>query len=93
MKIALQADDGFSKLVHARQPRCADVLDESGNGAPIARDVGVQLGWDDGTNAEVLSGLQKNDRVVLGNGSQFVNGQKVHPRESTVDATKIGGAS
>ncbi len=44
---AVRFDDGFSKIVHARQPLSADILDESGDGAPIGRDEGVQLGWDD----------------------------------------------
>jgi RND family efflux transporter MFP subunit len=41
----------------------------------------IQLGSDDGTKAEVLAGLKQNDRVVVGNSSQFVKGQKVLPQE------------
>ena len=41
----------------------------------------IQLGSDDGTKAEVLAGLKRNDRVVVGNSSQFVKGQKVLPQE------------
>jgi len=41
----------------------------------------IQLGSDDGTRAEVLAGLKQNDRVVIGNSSQFVKGQKVLPQE------------
>lgn len=53
---ALRFDDGFSKIVHARQPLSADILDEQGNGAPIGRDEGVQLGWDD---EDILEGQNR----------------------------------
>lgn len=53
---ALRFDDGFSKLVHARQPLSADTLDENGAGAPIARDEGVQLAWDD---EDILEGQNR----------------------------------
>jgi hypothetical protein len=53
---AVRFDDGFSKIVHARQPLSADVLDEEGNGAPIGRDEGVQLGWDD---EDILEGQNR----------------------------------
>lgn len=44
---AIRFDDGFAKIVHARQPISSDVLDESDAGAPVVRDEGVQLAWDD----------------------------------------------
>jgi len=53
---ALRFDDGFSKIVHARQPLSADILDEDGNGAPIGRDEGIQLGWDD---EDILEGQNR----------------------------------
>lgn len=53
---ALRFDDGFAKIVHARQPVSADLLDETGDGAPIARDEGVQLGWDD---EDILEGQNR----------------------------------
>jgi len=53
---ALRFDDGFSKIVHARQPVSADLLDEAGEGAPIARDEGIQLGWDD---EDILEGQNR----------------------------------
>lgn len=49
-------DDGFSKIVHARQPLSANVLDEEGNGAPIGRDEGIQLAWDD---EDILEGQNR----------------------------------
>lgn len=53
---AVRFDDGFSKIVHARQPVSSDVLDEEGTGAPIARDEGVQLAWDD---EDILEGQNR----------------------------------
>ena len=53
---AVRFDDGFSKIVHARQPLTADILDEEGNGVPIGRDEGVQLGWDD---EDILEGQNR----------------------------------
>lgn len=53
---ALRFDDGFSKLVHARQPLSSDTLDEDGRGSPIARDEGVQLAWDD---EDILEGQNR----------------------------------
>ena len=53
---AVRFDDGFSKIVHARQPISADILDEAGDGAPIGRDEGIQLGWDD---EDILEGQNR----------------------------------
>lgn len=53
---AIRFDDGFSKIVHARQPLSADVLAEDGSGAPIARDEGIQLAWDD---EDILEGQNR----------------------------------
>ncbi|WP_433359123.1 hypothetical protein [Streptosporangium sp. CA-115845] len=52
----IRFDDGFSKIVHARQPLSADPLDEDGTGAPIGRDEGIQLGWDD---EDILEGQNR----------------------------------
>lgn len=53
---AVRFDDGHSKIVHARQPVSADILDEDGTGAPIARDEGIQLAWDD---EDILEGQNR----------------------------------
>lgn len=53
---AIRFDDGFSKIVHARQPLSADILDEEGNGPPIGRDEGIQLAWDD---EDILEGQNR----------------------------------
>ncbi len=53
---ATRFDDGFAKIVHGRQPLSADLLDEDGTGAPIGRDEGIQLGWDD---EDILEGQNR----------------------------------
>lgn len=53
---AIRFDDGFSKIVHARQPISVDPLDEDGNQPTAARDEGVQLGWDD---EDILEGQNR----------------------------------
>ena len=51
----------------------------------------VKLGLEDSVRVEVLSGLTDNDRVIIGNRSQFRNGQKIQPKEVGADASKSGG--
>lgn len=53
---AIRFDDGFAKIVHARQPRSSDTLAEDGDGPPIGRDEGIQLGWDD---EDILEGQNR----------------------------------
>jgi RND family efflux transporter MFP subunit len=52
----------------------------------------VQLGLQGKTRVEVLSGLRDNDQVIIGNRSQFHNGQKVVPKEVTLPDADQGGA-
>ncbi|CAN5867363.1 hypothetical protein BH18ACI4_BH18ACI4_06990 [soil metagenome] len=40
-------DDGFAKIVHARQPHSRDLLAEESDGAHPVKDAGIRLGWDD----------------------------------------------
>jgi multidrug efflux pump subunit AcrA (membrane-fusion protein) len=51
----------------------------------------VKLGLEDGSNVEVLSGLADGDRVVIGNRSQFHNGEKIQPKEVSTSTSKSGG--
>ena len=51
----------------------------------------VKLGLEDTVRVEVLSGLTDKDRVVIGNRSQFRDGQKIQPKEFTTGASKSGG--
>lgn len=89
---AVRFDDGFSKIVHARQPLSADILDEEGNGAPIGRDEGVQLAWDDedileGQNRALGAPPDGEDPVLAPRG---VFGYRVDVRrEGTTDWTSL----
>jgi len=40
-------DDGFAKIVHARQPVSRNFLAEESDGAHPTKDAGLRLGWDD----------------------------------------------
>jgi RND family efflux transporter MFP subunit len=52
----------------------------------------VKLGLEDNARVEVLSGLSDGDRVVIGNRSQFRNGQKIQPKEiSSQQNSSAGG--
>ncbi len=51
----------------------------------------VKLGLEDSVRVEVLSGLTDKDRVVIGNRSQFRNGQKIQPKDVGAGASKAGG--
>ncbi|MEL7114906.1 MAG: hypothetical protein AAGP08_04825 [Pseudomonadota bacterium] len=49
-------DDGFAKVVHARQPVTTDLAADDGAGPPLYSDPGIQLGWDD---EDVLIGMNR----------------------------------
>lgn len=50
----------------------------------------IKLGIENNAVVEVLSGLSEGDRVVIGNRSQFRSGQKVQPKQVTMQ--EIGAA-
>lgn len=52
----------------------------------------ITVGLQGKSRVEVLSGLAEGDRVVIGNRSQFRDGEKIQPKEVT-PATVSGGAS
>lgn len=52
----------------------------------------VKLGLEDNSRVQVLSGLSDGDRVVIGNRSQFRNGQKIQPKDvSSQENSSAGG--
>jgi RND family efflux transporter MFP subunit len=53
----------------------------------------VTLGIQGRSRVEVVSGLSEGDRVVIGNRSQFRDGEKVQPKEIVPSALATGGAS
>jgi hypothetical protein len=50
------------------------------------------LGLQGKSRVEVVSGLSEGDRVVVGNRSQFRDGEKVQPKE-VAPSGQVGGAS
>ena len=52
----------------------------------------VKLGLQGRARVEVLSGLSEKDRVIIGNRSQFRDGQRVSPKEVTFPGAEKGGA-
>lgn len=53
----------------------------------------VTLGMQGKAQVEILAGLKEGDRVVIGNRSQFRDGQKVEPIEVPANGLPGGGAS
>ncbi len=62
------------------------------NSQNVVEERHVKVGLQGKTRAEVLSGLQENDQVVIGNRSQFRAGQKVIPKEVKLPDVDKGGA-
>jgi RND family efflux transporter MFP subunit len=50
----------------------------------------VRLGLEDEKYVEVVSGVSAGDRVIIGNRSEFHNGQKVQPKDVSGAADKAG---
>ncbi|HTZ31707.1 MAG TPA: efflux RND transporter periplasmic adaptor subunit [Methylomirabilota bacterium] len=63
------------------------------NAQNVVEDRTVKLGLQGKKRAEVLSGLAEGDRVIVGNQSQFRNGEKVAPKEVTLPSLGEEGAS
>ncbi len=61
------------------------------NSENIIEERHVKLGLEDSVRVEVLSGLTDQDRVVIGNRSQFRAGQKIQPKDVAPNAAKTGG--
>ena len=53
----------------------------------------VQLGVEDSTRIEVLSGLSEGDRVIIGNRNEYHNGQKIKPKDVSDAAARTGSKS
>ena len=50
------------------------------NAQNVVQERKVKLGAEDSTRVEVLSGLSDGDRVVIGNRSEFHDGEKIQPK-------------
>jgi len=63
------------------------------NGQNTVQQRHVKLGLQGKTRVEILSGLSENERVIIGNRSQFREGQKVFPKEVKLPESESGGRS
>ena len=63
------------------------------NSSNVVEDRKVQLGLQSKGRAEVLSGLKENELVIVGNRSQFREGETVIPQEVQLPNMNNGGAS
>jgi RND family efflux transporter MFP subunit len=62
------------------------------NASNIVEERKVRLGVDDSTRIEVLSGLSEGERVIIGNRSEYHNGEKIKPKDVSA-AARTGSAS
>ena len=53
----------------------------------------VWLGVEDSTRIEVLSGLSDGERVIIGNRSEYHNGEKIQPKDVSGGAAGTGSGS
>jgi RND family efflux transporter MFP subunit len=53
----------------------------------------VRLGLEDSARVEVLSGLSEGERVIIGNRSEYHNGEKIKPKDVSGEAVKAGSAN
>ena len=93
-----------TQLVLAQRPSTLSVpleaVTQSGNNATVlmvttqntVEERKIVLGLQGKSRVEVVSGLNEGDRVVVGNRSQFRDGERVQPKEVAPSAS-VGGAS
>ena len=94
-----------TQLTLAERPNSLSVpleaVTQSGNSATVlmltatntVQERQVTLGIQGKSRVEVVAGLNEGDRVVIGNRSQFREGEKVQPREIAPSVPASGGAS
>jgi len=58
------------------------------NAENVVEERKVRLGVEDSARVEVLSGLSEGERVIIGNRSEYHNGQKIQPKDVTGGAAK-----
>jgi RND family efflux transporter MFP subunit len=56
------------------------------NADNVVQERKVRLGVEDSTRIEVLSGLSEGERVIIGNRSEYHNGEKIHPKDVSSQA-------
>jgi RND family efflux transporter MFP subunit len=60
------------------------------NADNIVEERKVRLGVEDSTRIEVLSGLSEGERVIIGNRSEYHNGEKIQPKDVNGGAARTG---
>jgi RND family efflux transporter MFP subunit len=63
------------------------------NAENVVEERKVRLGVEDSTRIEVLSGLSDGERVIIGNRSEYHNGEKIQPRDVSGGAARTGRES
>jgi RND family efflux transporter MFP subunit len=63
------------------------------NAENVVQERKVRLGVEDSTRIEVLSGLSEGERVIIGNRSEYHDGEKIQPRDVSGVAAKRGTES
>jgi RND family efflux transporter MFP subunit len=63
------------------------------NAENVVEERKVRLGVEDSTRVEVLSGLSEGERVIIGNRSEYHNGEKIQPKDVSARAAKTGSES
>jgi RND family efflux transporter MFP subunit len=60
------------------------------NAENVVEERKVRLGVEDSTRIEVVSGLSEGERVIIGNRSEYHNGEKVQPKDVNATASQTG---
>jgi membrane fusion protein, macrolide-specific efflux system len=60
------------------------------NAENVVEERKVRLGVEDSARIEVLSGLSEGERVIIGNRSEYHNGQKIQPKDVSGGPAKTG---
>jgi RND family efflux transporter MFP subunit len=60
------------------------------NAENIVEERKVRLGVEDSARIEVLSGLNEGERVLIGNHSEYHNGEKIQPKDVSGGAARTG---
>ncbi|HEY4241126.1 MAG TPA: hypothetical protein VGM88_14990 [Kofleriaceae bacterium] len=76
---ATRFDDGFAKIVHAKQPTTAELHQEDDTTAPPKEELGVRVAWDD---EDVLAGLNRSIAPDVAT-PRGVVGYRIDVREGT----------
>ena len=63
------------------------------NAENVVEERKVRLGVEDSTRVEVLSGLSEGERVIIGNRSEYHNGEKIQPKDVSARAATTGSES